>query len=184
MKANEVRLQPMKDINYRLMTLLYKFASPFCNAKQHLEHIPVKKGMVVVDYGCGPGRYTLNLSKIVGQKGRVIALDIHPKAIETIKVKAARKFLTNIEPLLIESYNTGIQDSSVDLVLLIDTLPLIKDLDSLLREIHRMLKEDGCLFVSHGRISVVETRTIMEKSGLFTIQECRGHDILATLRSN
>jgi len=116
---------------------------------------------------------------LVGLKGKVFAVDIQPLAIKTVKEKAARQSLTNIETILVDSYDTDIQESSIDLVLLIDMLPIVKDYDALFHEIHRLLKPDGLLFVKHGRIKMSKTREIVESTGLFTVIECRGHDILA-----
>jgi len=132
----------------------------------------------VVDYGCGPGRYTVPMAKLVGPKGKVFAVDIHPLAISTIKEKAVRESLTNIKLILVDSYNTGIQGSSIDLVLLVDTFHQIGDRDALLREIHRILKQDGILFMDPGHMKMSRAREIVESIGFFTIVECRGHDIL------
>lgn len=107
-------------------------------------------------------------------------MDIQPLATKTVNEKAARQSLTNVEAILVNSYNTGIQGSSIDLVLLIDILPIIKDYDALLHEIHRLLKSDGLLFVKHGRIKMSRTREIVETTGLFTVTDCRDHDMLVT----
>jgi len=82
-----------------------------------------------------------------GPEGEVFAVDIQPPAISTTKEKAARESLTNIQAILIDSYNTGIQDFSIDLTLLLDTLHQIGDYNALFLEIHRVLKEDGVLFM-------------------------------------
>ena len=178
MMANEKKLKPMPDISFKGMTWLYKFADPIRNPQRRLKKIPLKEEMVVVDYGCGPGSYTIPAAKLVGPKGKVFAVDIHPLAIKTIKEKAARESLTNVEAVLVDSYDTGIQGSSIDLVLLIDTLPLVNNSDALFQELHRLLKQDGLIFISHGRIKMSKTREIVESTGLFTIVECRGHDML------
>ena len=176
--ANEKKLKPMPNYAFKLMTLSYKLYGLIHNTQRDLNKIPIKEGLTVVDYGCGPGRYTLPAAKLVGSKGRVFAVDTHPLAIKTIKEKAAGESLTNIETILVDSYNTGIPESSVDLVLLIDTLPLIKDYNAMFREMHRILKQDGFLFIEHTRINISKTREIVEGTGLFTIMECRGHDML------
>jgi ubiquinone/menaquinone biosynthesis C-methylase UbiE len=111
--------------------------------------------MAVVDYGCGPGRYTLPIAELIGPKGKIFAVDIQPLAIKNVKEKVVRQGLTNIETILVDSYNTGIQDSSIDLVLLIDTLHLINDYNALFREIHRILKQDGLIFMDKGHLKTL-----------------------------
>ena len=90
--------------------------------------------MAVVDYACGPGRYTIPAAEMVGPKGKVHAADIQPLAIESVKKKAANKSLTNIVPILVDSFNTGIPDSSIETVLLIDAIYPIKDRTPLLND--------------------------------------------------
>ena len=178
--ANEKKPKPMPDIAFKFMTWSYRAYGLIHNTEQDLKKMPLKEGMTVVDYGCGPGRYTLPVAKLVGPKGKVFAVDIHPLAIKTIEEKAAGQSLTNVEAILVDSYNTGIPDSSADLVLLLDTMPLIKDYDALFGEMHRILKQDGLLFIEHARIKPSTTREIVEGSGLFTVAETRGHNMLAT----
>jgi len=127
MMANENKLKPMPNAGFKCMKWFFKLIDLFWNPRRRLKGIPLKEDMAVVDYGCGPGRYTLPVAKLVGPKGKVFAVDIHPLAIRTVKAKATRKSVINIEAILVDSYDTGIQSSSVDLVLLLDTLHLIGD---------------------------------------------------------
>jgi len=176
--ANENKLKPEPDAVYRINTWFWKLIDIFWNPRRHLRNIPLKEGMVVVDYGCGPGRYTLPISKLVGPKGKVFAVDIQPLAIKTVKEKAAKQGLTNIEAIIVNSYNTAIPSSSIDMVLLIDTIHLIRDCDALFREIHRLLKQDGILYMDSGHLKMSKAREIVEKTGFFTIVECRDHDMM------
>jgi len=183
MMANKKKLKPIPDCSFKCMTWLYKFRDLICNPQRRLKKVRLKEGMVVVDYGCGPGSYTLPVAKLVGPKGKVFAVDIQPLAIKTIKEKAARESLANVEAILVDSHNTGIQDSSIDLVLLLDTLHLINDHHALFQEIHRILKQDGLIFMDSGHMKMSRGREIVESTGLFTIVECRGHDMLDTPKS-
>jgi len=176
--ANEKKVKPMPDIAFRVMTWLFKLTDLIWNPQQRLKEVPIKEGMAVVDYGCGPGRYTLLLAKLVGLKGRVFAVDIQPVAIKMIKEKAVRESLTNIEAILADSYDTGIQGSSIDLVILLDTLHLIGDCDALFQEFHRLLKRDGLIFMDPGHMKLSRAKEIVESTGFFIIVECRGHDML------
>lgn len=178
MTASERKPKPMSDAHFKGMVWLYKLTDFIWNPQRLLKRIPLEKGMVVVDYGCGPGRYTLPVSKLVGPRGKVFGVDIQPLAIRMIKEKAARESLTNIEAILVDFYDTGIQSSSADRVLLLDTLHEIGDCDALFREIHRILKPDGILFMDPGQMKMSKAREIVESTGLFTITECRNNDML------
>jgi ubiquinone/menaquinone biosynthesis C-methylase UbiE len=150
--AAEKKIEPMSDSHFKGMVWLYRLIDPFFRPKRRLKKIPLKEGIVVVDYGCGPGRYTLPVSRSIGPKGKVIAVDIQPLAIKMIKEKASRESLNNIEAILVDSYNTGIQESSADLVLLLDTFHQIRDHQLLLKELHRILRNDGTLFIDPGHM--------------------------------
>ena len=178
MNAKKPGLKPMSDISYRGMALLYKISSPFCSVKRQINLLQLKNGMVVVDWGCGTGRHTIPVAQSVGDKGKVFAVDIHPLAIKTIRENAKQNGLSNIEPLLISSYDTGIKNASVGLVLLIDIVPILKETKPLFIEIHRLLKKQGSAYISHSHLSMEKTRKLVEDSGLFTVSECQGHDMI------
>jgi ubiquinone/menaquinone biosynthesis C-methylase UbiE len=178
MMANEKKSRVESNTSYRFYIWYCKFVDLIWKPQRRLEKFPLKEGMAVVDYGCGPGRYTLPIARLVGPKGKVFAIDIQPLAISTVRKKAARESLTNIEAILIDSDNTGIQSSSIDLVLFVDTLHQIGDCDALFREIHRILKQDGILFMDPGHIKMARAREIVEGTGIFTIAECQGDDMM------
>jgi len=167
------------NIAFRLMTLIFKFRDLLQNPRKSLEKAGLRKGMSVVDYGCGPGSFTIPAAELAGQKGKVFAVDIHPLAIRAVKQKASRKGLQNVETVLVEGYDTGIGESSIDRVLLIDTIHLIDDPDALFRDIHRMLKPDGLLFMEKGHMPMSKQKEILMKTGLFRIREAEGLMILA-----
>jgi len=176
--ASGKEIKPESNAIYKLNIWFYKLTDPIWNPRRRLKKIPIKEGMAVLDYGCGPGRYTLSVARLVGPKGKVFAVDIQPLAISTVKEKAARESLTNIKTILVDSYNTGIKDSSIDLALFLDTLHQIGDCDALFLEIHRVLKQDGVLFMDPGHMKMSRAREIVEATGLFTIAECQDHDML------
>ncbi len=172
------KLEPEPNAVYKINIWFYKFADLVWDPQRRLKKIPIKEGMVVVDYGCGPGRYTLPIAKLIGQKGKVFAVDIQPLAVGTIRKKASQENITNIETILVSSFNTGIQDSIADFVLLIDTLHLINDCHALFREIYRILKPNGILYMDPGHMKMSRAKEFVENINLFTIVECRGKDML------
>ena len=161
-------IKPMSNLTYRLEEwLLFVWDIFLRHPRQDLAKVPLKEGMTVVDYGCGPGHYTIPLAEVVGPKRQVYAVEIQPLALETIKKKAAQKSLGNITPVLVDSYNTGIPDASADVVLLIDAFHMISDRNALLQEICRLLKPDGFLFMDPGHMKASEVKIIVESTGLF-----------------
>ena len=47
----------------------------------------VREGMRVLDFGCGPGFFTLELARLAGPTGRVIAVDLQAGMLEKVRAK-------------------------------------------------------------------------------------------------
>ncbi len=61
----------------------------------------VRPNMAVVDLGCGLGFNSMGLAKLVGNSGKVVALDIQPKMLEGVMRRAKKMgFENRIEPHL------------------------------------------------------------------------------------
>jgi ubiquinone/menaquinone biosynthesis C-methylase UbiE len=136
----------------------------------------IRDGMTVVDYGCGPGRYTTRFAKLVGETGKVYAVDIHEIAIETVKSKIDKYQLRNIVPLLAMGYNSGVPDHVADIVCAIDMFFIIKQPTEFLAELKRITKQDGLLIIDDGHQPRQATRQKILDSGLWRIvQETNDH---------
>ena len=71
-KIKKRKTEKMSDISFKMMTLLFRLVDlifPYIN--RCLKKFGVKEGMTVVDYGCGPGRYSTKLARLVGPEGKV-----------------------------------------------------------------------------------------------------------------
>ena len=55
----------------------------------------VREGMKVLEPGPGMGFFTLELARMVGESGRVIAVDIQPRMIEGLRRRAAKAGVLN-----------------------------------------------------------------------------------------
>ena len=62
-----------------------------------LERAGINRGQIVLDFGCGSGMYTIPATKIVGEQGRVYALDKDKKALDELMQKGEPTGLRNIE---------------------------------------------------------------------------------------
>ena len=139
--------KPMSNFDFQFMSVGYKFRDFFMPRLNILKDVGIKPGFHVLDFGCGPGSYIVPLAKLVGESGKIYALDIHPLAIQKVKDIALKKQLTNVETILSEC-QTGLPDNSLEVVLLYDAFHHLSDPDMVLKELHRVLKPDGILSFS------------------------------------
>lgn len=161
-------------VEYFLLGLRDRFGMPFRPEKE-IKKLDLRRGQRVLDYGCGIGSYTFPAAKLVGEKGKVYALDRQPLAIKRIEEKARREGLHNVDTILSDE-DTGLPDESVDVVLLYGVLPEIERKESLLRELYRVLKPGGYLSTRFCfRMKKDRILEIVEGSKLFTLREQKGH---------
>ncbi len=110
----------------------------------------VKPGMMVVDPGCGFGYATLPLARLVGPKGRVIGVDIEPRAVARLQKRARKAGLAErIEARACKTNDMGLAayDGQIDLVTVIHTLHEFEDLPGFLAQIAALLKPTGRMLV-------------------------------------
>jgi ubiquinone/menaquinone biosynthesis C-methylase UbiE len=132
----------MTNLWFRLMALEYRLKLDSDAVLATLRETGIQPGMNVLDFGCGPGRYTIPAAKLVGSHGVVYAVDVHPLAIKMLEKGAARTKLTNLRPIHSDC-DSGLAPSSIDAVLLYDALHDVEDREAVLKELHRVLKPDG-----------------------------------------
>lgn len=136
-----------------------------------LREAGVLPGMTVLDFGCGPGGFSLAAARLVGREGLVYALDIHPLAVTKVYRAAVKKGLWNIHPIH-GGHADELLNESADFVLVYDVLHDIPETDSVLGEIHRVLKTDGILSVSDHHLGEAPLLSIITGSGLFRLTQC------------
>jgi ubiquinone/menaquinone biosynthesis C-methylase UbiE len=167
----------MSDTSFRFMNLAFNvvdFISPYIDRR--VKSFGIQAGMTVVDYGCGPGRYTERFVKPVGETGQVYAVDIHEMAIDTVKRKIDRYHWRNVVSLLAKGYNSGVPDHVADVVCALDMFFIIQQPAEFLAELKRIAKPTGWLIIDDGHQSRQATRRKILDSGLWSIvEETRDH---------
>ena len=160
--------KPMSNFDFKFMSLGYKFRDLRLPRKNILEEAGIKPGFHVLDYGCGPGSYIIPLAELVGESGKIYALDIHPLAIQNVKDMVSKKRLVNVETILSDC-QTGLPDNTLDAVLLYDAFHHLSDPDGVLKELHRVLKPDGSLSFGDHHMKENEIVAGVTNGGLFRL---------------
>lgn len=115
-----------------------------------VKRLGVNKGDSVIDFGCGPGRYTIPLSQVVGPNGVVYAVEKEQEEIKILKERL-QAFSPGSQVNIIAGGNLGfagsISNPPVDAVFVFDVLQHVQDWDPLFKAICSVLKPKGLLHV-------------------------------------
>ena len=85
-----------------------------------LAALELQPGETVADIGAGTGYFTFPMAGMVGEGGRVLAVDIQPEMLALIKQRMETDNQQNIEPILATETDPRLPSGAVDLVLLVD----------------------------------------------------------------
>lgn len=176
-KSHQWPTERMSDTSFKLMSLTFKLIDLLSRrVEKRTRTFGLQPGMIVVDYGCGPGRYTLRFSKVVGDGGKVFAVDIQELAIEALKNRMARYNINNIQPVLAHGYSSELPDHTADRVFALDMFFGIRKPSEFLAELKRLLKPEGILIIDDGHQPREVTRRKILDSGLWKIEtETKDH---------
>lgn len=107
----------------------------------------IKEGMTVLDMGCGPGFFTLDMALLAGNSGKAIAADLQDEMLDRVRKKVKG---TELEKRMIfhkcEQTRTGITEK-VDFALAFYMVHEVPDRLSFLAQIKEILKPGGTLLV-------------------------------------
>ena len=109
-----------------------------------VEKLAINPNNVVVDFGCGPGYYTIELAK---KAKKVIAVDLSPEMLEKAQNKAEKAGVKNIQFLQSEGTNIQLEAISVNLILLATVFHEVGNSEVVLKEFSRILKPEGKLII-------------------------------------
>lgn len=98
----------------------------------------------VLDFGCGPGTFSIILSSICAE---VYSIDISKEFINTCKANIQAENITNVFPSVITSDKLDFEDASFDVIMMVDVIHHLDDIDFRMKEVFRLLKPNGKLLV-------------------------------------
>jgi ubiquinone/menaquinone biosynthesis C-methylase UbiE len=114
----------------------------------------ISKGMTVLDLGCGPGFFSIEIAKMLMNSGKVIAADLQAGMLEKVEKKIrGTEFEQRIELHKCESTKIGVNEN-VDFVLVFYMIHEAIDQDKLLDELKSILKSNGKLYIIEPKFHV------------------------------
>jgi demethylmenaquinone methyltransferase/2-methoxy-6-polyprenyl-1,4-benzoquinol methylase len=113
---------------------------------QHLQQFGVSSGDHILDIGAGTGRLTKCLAELVGQNGFVIALDF---AENMLRIAKSKMITSNVGFVCADVCKLPFFDNQFNKVICFSTFPHVKEKEQSLREMYRMLSQNGKLLILH-----------------------------------
>jgi len=136
----------------------------------------IKKGDVVLDLGSGAGFDCFLAAKRVGDKGKVIGVDISEPMLAKAKINALKYGYTNVEFKLGDIDALPIEDAVVDVVISNCVINLAPEKNKVFHEIFRVLKKGGRAYVSD--IVLLKDLTKAQKNDAELVAGCVGGALL------
>jgi ubiquinone/menaquinone biosynthesis C-methylase UbiE len=154
--------------------------------------LALEPGSNVLDVGTGTGVFVPFILSRIGQSGRLVCLDI---AEEMLKRAQAKGFGGNTEYICADITDTSFDDESFDAVVCYSSFPHFQDKPRALREINRILRKGGRLFICHTssrcaineihrQIPVVQNDLIPGEAGMRELLSAAGFREISICDSN
>lgn len=143
----------LNKLSFNIFRLVLDIRDLITPPRKLLDQIDeIKEGAHVLDYGCGPGSYTIPVAELVGSSGIVYAVERNSLAINEVIKRAKKKGITNIKTALTDGI-TGLTDDSVDVILLVHALHEFMNPDLIINEVDRVLKSKGILVIMDNKLT-------------------------------
>jgi ubiquinone/menaquinone biosynthesis C-methylase UbiE len=131
----------------------------------------IEESQTVLDLGCGPGVFSIAMAEMVGEKGRVISVDIQDEMLQMLKQKSVQLGLeSRIQIHKSQPDKIGISEK-IDFALAFYMIHEVPNKESLLSEIAIILKPEGKFLIVEPKIHVSkssfeETINMAQSAGL------------------
>ncbi|MCG6538419.1 MAG: class I SAM-dependent methyltransferase [Syntrophales bacterium LBB04] len=110
-----------------------------------LKEIGLKPGDTFVDIGCGQGYFTIPAARIVGESGKIYALDISPLMVKGLDEQARENGSKNVYTRVGVAERTSLCEGCADFIFFGIVFHDFQDRIAALGNARRMLKKDGKL---------------------------------------
>ena len=107
----------------------------------------ISPGMTVADIGAGTGYFVPHLSRAVGAKGTVLALDIEPDMVRFLTERSASEKLDNVRPGLVEVADPKLPAGAVDRAIIVNTWHHIPARTAYAAKLRAGLKPGGAVYI-------------------------------------
>ncbi len=115
--------------------------------KKMLDKLELKKDSTVLELGCGPGYFSIELARAIPQ-GKLVLFDIQQEMLDMAKKRMENAKIINVEYLQGDACVLPMKNREFDAVLMASVLGEISDRNACLQEVIRVLRPGGLLAVT------------------------------------
>jgi len=118
----------------------------------------IAEGMTVADIGCGMGYFSVAMAKMVGPKGRIIAVDVQQRMLDLCRKRAYRAGVSDrIQTILTAGDDIRIS-GPVDFALAFWMVHEVKDIPRFFGQVAKALRPGGKMLYAEPRMHVTQKR--------------------------
>jgi predicted methyltransferase len=105
--------------------------------------LALRPGMAVADLGAGTGYFVRFLSRAVGPRGTVYAVEVEPKLVAHLRARAEEEGTANVVPVLTSKTSARLPVAGLDLLLIVDTYHHLDGRVAYMRRVADVLRPGG-----------------------------------------
>lgn len=146
----------------------------------------VKKGMKVLDVGCGPGFFSVELAKMVGSGGKVYSVDLQEGMLQKLRDKIYGTPLEKIIQLIKCGQDEITAPEKVDFILAFYMVHEVPNKDNLFATLKNILKESGEFLIVEPKlfhVSQKEFNSTISKAEAVGFKAAKGPKLLFSFSS-
>ncbi len=143
-----------------------------------LKNLGIKPGMTVCDMGCGNGFYTVQMARLVGEQGKVLAVDIQPEMLRLLTLRAKKANLADrVQPILGSLWDPQLPQGEIDIILCADVYHEFSHPELMLAAMRASLADGG-------KIVLLEFREEDPKVPIKPLHKMSKRQVLKELKPN
>jgi ubiquinone/menaquinone biosynthesis C-methylase UbiE len=141
---------PIGQIFIRFMAAIMesRFRYKLFGPTKILQGAGIRPGLKVLEIGCGTGFFTITAARMLGEQGRLTAMDMLPMSVEVVTKKVQAAGLSNVQVIKGDALDTKLEKECFDEVIVFGVIPApMLPMEKLLVEMHRTLRPGGVMAV-------------------------------------
>ena len=118
----------------------------------------IKPGMTVLDLGCGPGFFTIDIARLLDGSGKVIAVDVQSGMLKIVKQKEQESSFRNRIQVHQCSETSLDLTEKLDFAFVFYTFHEMQYPDTIMDELKQLLKPGGEIYIAEQKLHVPKSK--------------------------